>query len=1105
MVNHSKENIERHIKTHSERSNDDRSAVSILETFLRSNGRINTSFAADDKWPNHDGTFEFVPNPDVSRRPTQTFYVQIKGTRNYTECDGVIKYSLKDLAFPAFICSEVSLDPGILFVVLYPTERGSERVFWKYMSPNFLNAVDFSKDSFTISFSPEEEILNEDESVFAFCTRLEEIIERHSFVNQLERRNYSLEEVKRIVKACNEEITESIDNLSILNKNRDNISQRILTRLNDLCISALLLNAMKDGYQTPNAAFAWEYALLKTDTRYLGDFYRGLQYIGRRIPEEGQSERLMLKYYSFMWQIRKSLFESYSITVLRNLEKFQKYTESDELDKQYYELIANAFPAKKSESKCSSTRFYVQKKTPFFVGTERYFEVTLQQAGMYASKYNRITAYTKLDMSTDYSVQVDYTPAYINLWGINTEIKIITSWRVSVDPKCLNKLGKILCVHLQLSTKYGEYDNLMHFLTVTGMNFLEMIDLQEIQFSHLLEAIYKDVNTAHFRAVLQKLRDNYSAGSELFGRYTVRYLLLNLREEQLERVMPSQFSPQWQYKDLYLSKKCFPFERNPLVSDLAGSKTSAIDKVKYLARVVEKSKTDAVVPYWTITKATQDTGEIYCNLDVDLTEQAIKKYNDSLDDWEKRQGYEIILDGNKACIESYESSTIFILNKLLELSHRPNKGQKEYNERYLRDLRNNGITFLDPQKEEALKYAFVNSRVLLVYGAAGTGKTTLLNMISTMLTGRRKLFLTKTHTALQNLRRRIENPGADADFVSINSFTKRVNLPDYDVIFVDECSTIDNRVMKAFLEKMRSDSFVVLAGDTYQIESIDFGNWFSYAKDIIKVKGANVELLSNWRTEDQSLKELWKEVRSKGSLITEKLVIDGPFSENIGKGIFNSEIKDEVILCLNYDGKFGLNNMNSYFQNANTEKAVSWGDWTYKVGDHILFNDTDRFSLLYNNLKGRIVQIELYSNKIKFTVDVPIALTEKDCQNDGIEFIDVIEDVTRIGFDVIAYEEEMTEENRQKTIVPFQLAYAVSIHKAQGLEYKSVKVVIPSCNAEKISHGIFYTAITRAKEKLKIYWSSETMQEVVAGFSVDKSKQKSLAIIKGKLQQDENS
>ena len=173
-------------------------------------------------------------------------------------------------------------------------------------------------------------------------------------------------------------------------------------------------------------------------------------------------------------------------------------------------------------------------------------------------------------------------------------------------------------------------------------------------------------------------------------------------------------------------------------------------------------------------------------------------------------------------------------------------------------------------------------------------------------------------------------------------------------------------------------------------------------------------------------------------------------------------------------------------------------------GDHILFNDTDRFSLLYNNLKGRIVQIELFDSRIRFTVDVEIPLTEQDCQNDGIEFIDIIDDVTRIRFDVLDFEEEMADEDRKKAIVPFQLAYAVSIHKAQGLEYRSVKVVIPSSNAEKITHGIFYTAITRAKEKLKIYWSSETMQEVVAGFSVDTSRQKSLAIIKEKLKQDKN-
>lgn len=65
------------------------------------------------------------------------------------------------------------------------------------------------------------------------------------------------------------------------------------------------------------------------------------------------------------------------------------------------------------------------------------------------------------------------------------------------------------------------------------------------------------------------------------------------------------------------------------------------------------------------------------------------------------------------------------------------------------------------------------------------------------------------------------------------------------------------------------------------------------------------------------------------------------------------------------------------------------------------------------------------------------------------------------------------------TTVPFQIAYAVSIHKAQGLEYKSVKIVVTDEVEERVTHNIFYTAITRAREKLKIYWTPETEEKVL--------------------------
>ena len=75
--------------------------------------------------------------------------------------------------------------------------------------------------------------------------------------------------------------------------------------------------------------------------------------------------------------------------------------------------------------------------------------------------------------------------------------------------------------------------------------------------------------------------------------------------------------------------------------------------------------------------------------------------------------------------------------------------------------------------------------------------------------------------------------------------------------------------------------------------------------------------------------------------------------------------------------------------------------------------------------------------------------------------------------------DEDDDSNTSRTIVPFQLAYAVSIHKAQGLEYDSVKIVITDEIDELITHSIFYTAITRARKELRIYWTPEVEAKVI--------------------------
>lgn len=79
---------------------------------------------------------------------------------------------------------------------------------------------------------------------------------------------------------------------------------------------------------------------------------------------------------------------------------------------------------------------------------------------------------------------------------------------------------------------------------------------------------------------------------------------------------------------------------------------------------------------------------------------------------------------------------------MLDFTQAGIKGQKELNARFIKD---HSALFekVDVSKQKAIKYAFVNSRILLIYGAAGTGKTTLINYISSLMPKSKSFFLLK--------------------------------------------------------------------------------------------------------------------------------------------------------------------------------------------------------------------------------------------------------------------------------------------------------------------------------------------------------------------------
>lgn len=185
------------------------------------------------------------------------------------------------------------------------------------------------------------------------------------------------------------------------------------------------------------------------------------------------------------------------------------------------------------------------------------------------------------------------------------------------------------------------------------------------------------------------------------------------------------------------------------------------------------------------------------------------------------------------------------------------------------------------------------------------------------------------------------------------------------------------------------------------------------------------------------------------------------------------------------------------YKPANKQNAIEWGINIYKINDPILFNESERFApLIYNNMKGKIIDIEKQDYKIRFDIELDIAINELDAEYYEFDLVGNSENGNSIiSFWVNKYKSTDEDDDSLDTIVPFQIAYAISIHKAQGLEYNSVKIVITNEVEERITHNIFYTAITRAKEELKIYWTPETENKILNSFEL-KNSTKDVALLK---------
>lgn len=812
--------------------------------------------------------------------------------------------------------------------------------------------------------------------------------------------------------------------------------------------------------------------------RFLYKFHELLQKsVSHYTLDKDGSERLMLKYYEYLLKIKYYLKQTFNLDVLANIEDFPLNTDTELYD--YYTKIAERIesPSRFKQNVSYNDRYYVQKVKPFFINQKIYYEVTFTVATANASKFDRIIAFTHHDIIDNYAIKFSIRSDTIRLLDKDMTILIIDGYEVSIRPCEWDNFSKIFGPRVQHNTSSVEYRGLMKFLSTVKMPLTELVCSDQDYYDSVRNRITEQAKSARIYNLLDRCREiilSNKAGSNV-----LRYLLYKMNN----RVIKWQYANEQcgQLSNLYLNYGCIPFDRmpyctslrqhNPKIRDLFGSILDSGREHELFARYI-KNNTEIEGRLFT----SKDEIGTFKNIDA-----LIKKYNNSL--YYKHTGRRLEEYKGYIYIREYVEDSAEIIKSLQQLS---SFGISQYTASVDSWFARESYTIDDDAKKEALRCMYANSRVALIYGSAGTGKSTLINHISNFWADKKKLYLANTHPAVDNMRRKVT--AGNSEYNTIAKFlSQRNHNTQYDLLFIDECSTVSNSDMRQILDKANF-KLLVLVGDVYQIESIYFGNWFSIAQKFVPSTSV-FELTYPYRTENKDLLTVWDRVRKLDEAILEPLV-KFSFVEKLNESIFEHSNKDEIILCLNYDGLYGINNINRFLQNNNPNEGVVWGVNTYKIGDPVLFNESNIFSpLIHNNTKGRIVGIHVEEKQIQFDIELEESINELDAWGYNFKLIGESEagnSIISFSINKIRSSDEDDDDNNS-TVVPFQVAYAVSIHKAQGLEYDSVKIVITNEAEERITLNIFYTAITRAKNNLKIYWTPETEKYVLAHLEVKNS------------------
>lgn len=423
-------------------------------------------------------------------------------------------------------------------------------------------------------------------------------------------------------------------------------------------------------------------------------------------------------------------------------------------------------------------------------------------------------------------------------------------------------------------------------------------------------------------------------------------------------------------------------------------------------------------------------------------------------------------------LPSIRRAEVEVASRLARLA----RGKAEYPEidadKAIAWLKDKKAIDLAPSQAEALRRALC-SRVLVITGGPGVGKTTLVNSILTLLRAKQVKCLLCAPTG-RAAKRLSESTGLEAKTIhrlleyQNSGFSRNASNPlDCDLLVADETSMMDVQLMSKLLQALPAGAHLILVGDVDQLPSVGPG---AVLGDIIRSAAVPVVRLTEIFRQASSSRIIVNAHRINSGAMPESekdtdfFFIEREEPESIPSTILELVAQripkkwkldprsDIQVLCPMNRGSLGTIQMNRILQERLNPKrsgdpSVEKFGWEFRVRDKVIQTRNNYDKEVFNGDIGEILKIDDFEREVLIGFD---------------------------GREVVYDFNELDE---------VSLAYAITIHKSQGSEFPVVVMPLAMQQYLLLQRNLVYTGITRGRRLVVLVGQKKALQTAVRNVS----------------------